>query len=81
MRSVSHLLTMTKLDYCKEMMEKAEKLGKKLLLPVDTYHRAISLTQFDATIATSMCDADKMDASKEGLDIGPKTSELYCRGC
>ena len=68
----------TKLDYCKEMMEKAEKLGKKLLLPVDS----VMVYDFpnpidDPTIATTICDADKMDATKEGCDIGPKTIELY----
>ena len=68
----------TKIDYCKEMMEKAEKLGKKLLLPVDS----VMIDDFpnpidDPTIATVVCDADKMDADKEGCDIGPKTIELY----
>lgn len=72
------LVDETKLDYCKEMMEKAEKLGKKLLLPVDS----VMIDDFpnpidDPTIATTICDADKMDASKEGCDIGPKTIELY----
>ena len=68
----------TKIDYCKEMMDKAEKLGKKLLLPVDS----VMIDDFpnpidDPTIATVVCDADKMDADKEGCDIGPKTIELY----
>ena len=72
------LVDETKLDYCKEMMEKAEKLGKKLLLPVDS----VMIDDFpnpidDPTIPTTICDADKMDASKEGCDIGPKTIELY----
>ena len=72
------LVDETKLVYCKEMMEKAEKLGKKLLLPVDS----VMIDDFpnpidDPTIATTICDADKMDASKEGCDIGPKTIELY----
>ena len=72
------LVDETKLDYCKEMMEKAETLGKKLLLPVDS----VMIDDFpnpidDPTIATTICDADKMDASKEGCDIGPKTIELY----
>ena len=72
------LVDETKLDYCKEMMEKAEKLGKKLLLPVDS----VMIDDFpnpidDPTIATTICDADKMDASKEGCDIGLKTIELY----
>ena len=66
------LVDETKLDYCKEMMEKAEKLGKKLLLPVDS----VMIDDFpnpidDPTIATTICDADKMDASKEGCDNGP----------
>ena len=68
----------TKIDYCKEMMEKAEKLGKKLLLPVDS----VMISDFpnpidDPTIETEICDADKMNADKEGCDIGPKTIELY----
>ena len=67
----------TKINYCKEMMEKADKLGKKLLLPVDS----VMITDFpnpiDAPVETTICDADKMDASKEGCDIGPKTIELY----
>mgnify|MGYP000999685999 CR=1 FL=1 len=58
------LVDETKLDYCKEMMEKAEKLGKKLLLPVDS----VMIDDFpnpidDPTIATTICDADKMDAA------------------
>ena len=68
----------TKIDYCKEMMEKAEKLGKKLLLPVDS----VMISDFpnpidDPTIETEICDADKMNADKEGCDIGPKTIKLY----
>ena len=68
----------SKLDYCKEMMEKAEKLGKKLLLPVDS----VMIDEFpnpidDPTIETVVCDADKMIATKEACDIGPKTVELY----
>ena len=60
------------------LLEQNEKLGKKLLLPVDS----VMIDDFpnpidDPTIATTICDADKMDASKEGCDIGPKTIELY----
>lgn len=66
-----------KLDYCKEMMEKAEKLGKKLLLPVDTITANGFPNPIDAPIEVSAVDADKIPADKEGLDIGPKTSELY----
>ena len=44
-----------KLDYCKEMMEKAEKLGKKLLLPVDTTIAAAFPNPIDAEIAVEVC--------------------------
>ena len=67
----------SKIDYCKEMMEKAEKLGKKLLLPVDTVMIEDFPNPIDAPVDTTVCAADQMDASKEGCDIGPKTVELY----
>ena len=66
-----------KLDYCKEMMEKAEKLGKKLLLPVDTTVASGFPNPIDAEIEVEVVDADKIPADKEGLDIGTKTAELY----
>ena len=66
-----------KLDYCKEMIEKAEKLGKKLLLPVDTAVAAAFPNPIDAEIDVEYVDADKMPAGKMGLDIGPKTAALY----
>ena len=66
-----------KLDYCKEMMDKAEKLGKKLLLPVDTTIAASFPNPIDAEIEVSVVDANKIPADMEGLDIGPKTAELY----
>ncbi len=66
-----------KIDYCKEMMEKAEKLGKKLLLPVDTTIAAGFPDPIDAPIEVEFVDADKIPADKEGLDIGPKTQELF----
>ncbi|MEE1248187.1 MAG: phosphoglycerate kinase [Lachnospiraceae bacterium] len=67
----------TKLDYCKEMMEKAEKLGKKLLLPVDSVVAASFPDPIDAKIDVEVYDSDKMPADKAGFDIGPKTAELY----
>ena len=66
-----------KIDYCKEMMAKAEKLGKKLLLPVDTTIADGFPDPIDAPIEVSFVDADKIPADKEGLDIGPKTQELF----
>ena len=66
-----------KIDYCKEMMAKAESLGKKLLLPVDTTIAAGFPDPIDAPIEVSFVDADKIPADKEGLDIGPKTQEMF----
>ena len=66
-----------KIDYCKEMMEKAEKLGKKLLLPVDTTIADAFPNPIDAEIEVSVVAADAIPADKMGLDIGTKTAELY----
>ena len=66
-----------KIDYCKEMMDKAEALGKKLLLPVDTVVTASFPDPIDAPIETEVFDSDKLPADKMGMDIGPKTQELY----
>ena len=62
-----------KIDYCKEMMAKAEKLGKKLLLPIDTTVAAEFPNPIDAQIEVQVVDADKIPADMEGLDIGTKT--------
>ena len=67
----------TKIDYCKEMMAKAEKLGKKLLLPIDTTIAAGFPDPIDAEIEVSVVDADKIPADMMGLDIGPKTMALF----
>ena len=67
----------TKLDYCKEMTEKAEKLGKKLLLPIDTVVTSAFRNPIDAEIEVETVDCDAMPADKLGLDIGAKTAELY----
>ena len=67
----------SKIDYCKEMMEKADKLGKKLLLPVDTTIAAEFPNPIDAEIEVSVVSVDEIPADMEGMDIGPKTAELY----
>ena len=67
----------TKLDYCKEMIEKAEKLCKKLLLPVDTTIAAAFPNPIDGPIEVKVVDSKAIPADMEGLDIGPKTAELY----
>ena len=71
------LLDETKIDYCKEMMAKAEKLGKKFLLPIDVVITAEFPDPIDGPIDTVVCDADKIPADRMGMDIGPKTRELY----
>lgn len=67
----------SKLDYCKEMMEKAESLGKKLLLPIDTVVCAGFPDPIDAPVETEVVSSDAIPSDKEGLDIGPKTAELF----
>ncbi len=73
----SSLCDDTKIDYCKEMMEKAEKLGKKMLLPVDTVVTDSFPDPIDAKIDTEVVDATAIPADKMGMDIGPKTMEIY----
>ena len=67
----------TKLDYCKEMLEKAEKLGKKLLLPVDAAVAASFPDPIDAPIEVQNVAADQIPADMMGLDIGTETAKLY----
>ena len=73
----SSLCDETKIDYCKEMIAKAEQLGKKLLLPVDAVITDHFPDPIDAPIDTEVVDIDKIPAGKMGMDIGPKTAELY----
>ena len=67
----------TKLDYCKEMIEKAEANGKKLLLPVDTVTAAEFPNPIDAEIEVATYDSHEIPADKMGLDIGEKTQALF----
>ncbi len=66
-----------KLDYCKEMLAKAEKLGKKILLPVDTAIASAFPEPIDAPVDVEFVEAGKIPADKMGLDIGPKTAALF----
>ena len=61
------------LDYSLEMIQKAKDKGVKLLLPVDT----VVGKEFDADTERKIVDSDKMPADWEGMDIGPKTIELF----
>ena len=71
------LLDETKLDYCREMMAKAEANGVKLLLPIDNAIVAEFPNPIDAPVDVEYVDADKIPADKEGVDIGPKTAKLF----
>ena len=67
----------TKIDYCKDMIEKAQKLGKKLLLPVDAVVVKDFPDPIDADVDTQVVDIKAIPDDMEGCDIGPKTAELY----
>ena len=71
------LLDESKIDYCKEMMAKAEAKGVKLLLPIDTVVADGFPSPIDGPIAVETVDADKIPDNKEGLDIGEKTRALF----
>lgn len=66
-----------KLDYCKEMIAKAESLGKKLLLPVDTVVAEAFPNPIDAEIEVKTVPSDAIPADVMGLDIGEKTQALF----
>ena len=71
------LLDESKIDYCKDMMAKAEEKGVKLLLPVDTVCIKDFPNPIDAPVDTVEVDADKIPAYMEGCDIGPKSRALF----
>ena len=71
------LLDEEKIGYCKEMMAKAEKMGKELLLPVDTVVTTHFPEPIDGAIEVETVDCDKIPADMMGMDIGEKTRKLY----
>jgi phosphoglycerate kinase len=71
------LLDTEKIDYCKEMMAKAEAKGVKLLLPVDTVVASAFPDPIDGEISVETVPSDAIPADKMGLDIGEKTRELF----
>ena len=71
------LLDTEKIDYCKEMMAKAEAKGVKLLLPVDTVVAASFPNPIDAPIDVTTVPVDQIPADQEGLDIGEQTRKLF----
>ena len=68
-----------KIEYCAEMLKKAEKLGKKLLLPVDAMVAKAFPDPIDAPIDVNAVSTKRMPKTKMGLDIGPKTVKLYAK--
>ena len=73
----SSLVDSEKIDYCKEMMAKAESKGVKLLLPVDAVVAVSFPNPIDAEIAVETVAADAIPADKMGLDIGEKSQALF----
>ena len=71
------LVDETKIDYCKEMIEKAAKLGKKLLLPIDTKVATAFPNPIDAPIDVKVVSVDAIPADLQGLDIGCDTAKLF----
>ncbi len=67
------LLDAEKIDYCKDMLAKAEAKGKQLLLPIDT----VVADKFDAEAETKVVPSDAIPAGWQGLDIGPETRKLF----
>ena len=71
------LLDAEKIDYCREMLVRAEQKGVKLLLPIDCKIAASFPDPIDAPIDVEVVNADAIPADKMSLDIGPKTAELF----
>ena len=73
----SSLLDNEKIDYCRDMMKKAEEKGVKLLLPVDTVVAKAFPDPIDGPIEVCTVASDAIPADCMGLDIGEKTRTLF----
>ena len=71
------LLDTEKIDYCKDMLKKAEEKGVKILLPIDCTIAKNFPDPIDGPIEVEVVDADKIPDDYQGLDIGTKTAELF----
>ena len=71
------LLDETKIDYCKEMMAKAEAKGVSLLLPVDCVIADSFPNPIDAPVEVETVSVDAIPNGKQGLDIGEKTAKIF----
>ncbi|MGO1422567.1 MAG: phosphoglycerate kinase [Brachybacterium sp.] len=67
------LLDESKLDVVREYMERAERDGVELVLPVDT----LASAEFSADAVPTVVGVGEIPADQEGMDIGPKTAELF----
>ena len=67
----------TKIDYCKEMMAKAQEKGVKLLLPVDAACVADFPDPIDAPVEVKVVPVTAIPADMEGCDIGPESMKLF----
>ncbi|MBQ6852263.1 MAG: phosphoglycerate kinase [Oscillospiraceae bacterium] len=71
------LLDAEKIDYCKEMMAKAEAKGVQLLLPIDTVVSSSFPSPIDGPVDVETVPSNQIPADKMGLDIGEKTRALF----
>ncbi|MBQ3134152.1 MAG: phosphoglycerate kinase [Clostridia bacterium] len=71
------LLDAEKVDYCKDMLARAEEKGVKILLPIDTVVTTHFPSPIDEDIETWAVASNEIPADKMGMDIGPKTQELF----
>ena len=68
-----------KVDYCKDMLARAAEKGVQILLPIDTVVTTHFPSPIDEDIETWTVDSDKIPADKMGMDIGPKSRELFAQ--
>jgi phosphoglycerate kinase len=71
------LLDESKIDYCKDMLKKAEEKGVKILLPIDTVVAGSFPDPIDAPIETKVVSSKEIPDDMEGMDIGPESRKLF----
>ncbi|PWL81684.1 MAG: phosphoglycerate kinase [Clostridia bacterium] len=71
------LLDKEKVDYCRDMLARAKEKGVKILLPVDCVAAKAFPDPIDAPIETKVFATGEVPDDMMGLDIGPKTGELF----
>ena len=68
----------SKIEYCKEMLRKAEEKDVKILLPVDCVVTRNFPDPIDADVRTEICETNAIQSGYMSVDIGPRTIELFC---